>query len=323
MRGFGLLSVCGLLFGSAAVCLAGDAAGTAKRPAITGLAYVRFYESDPAAAKHFYGEWLGLHETNLPGKDGAAGAASFAVGLKQRIEVAPLPQGAESRLAAVGFLTKDVSGMERYLKAHGLPVTRVDADEVDARDPEGNLIAFVGDRRAAAESAGVAGKTRATAMVATGKPGAPTSRRMIHAGWKVKSREAENTFYLELLGFRPYWHGGMDPAKTDWVSLQVPEGTDWIEYMLQGGDHPGQRELGVLDHVSLGTEHMPDVTAQLIANGMADPDQRKTQIGKDGKWQLNVFDPDLSRVEFMEFKPVETACCSAFTAKHPEPGEGQ
>ena len=47
---------------------------------------------------------------------------------------------------------------------------------------------------------------------------------------------------------------------------------------------------------------MPDVTKQLIANGMTDPNQRKSQIGKDGKWQLNVFDPDLSRVEFMEFK---------------------
>ena len=292
--------------------------GSMKRPAITGLAYVRFYESDMPGAKHFYGEWLGLHET-----DDSKGGASFAVGMRQRIEVAPLPQGAESRLASVGFLTKDVAGMQRYLEAHGLKVERVDADEVDVRDPEGNLTAFVGDRRAAAETAGKAGATRATMMVATGKPGAPTSRRMIHAGWKVRSREAENKFYLELLGFRPYWYGGAKPGTTDWVSLQVPEGTDWIEYMLQGGDHPDQRELGVLDHTSLGTEHMPDVTAQLIANGMADPNQRKTQIGKDGKWQLNVFDPDLSRIEFMEFKPVEKACCSEFTAKHPTAGEAQ
>ena len=296
---------------------------TVKRPAITGLAYVRFYESDMMASKHFYGEWLGLHETDAPTKGGNAGGASFAVGMRQRIEIAPLPQGAESRLAAVGFLTRDVNGMGRYLEAHGLKVQRVDADEVDVRDPEGNLMAFVGERRAAAETAGKAGSTRGTEMVAAGKAVAPTSRRMIHAGFKVRSRDAENKFYLELLGFRPYWHGGMDPAKTDWVSLQVPEGTDWIEYMLQGGEHPGQRELGVLDHTSLGTEHMPEVTAQLIANGMTDPNQRKAQIGKDGKWQLNVFDPDQSRVEFMEFKPVQAACCSEFTAKHPGPGDGQ
>ncbi len=313
------------VLGGLAVVVFGAGCGWAQavqRPAITGLAYVRFYESDMAAAKHFYGEWLGLRETDLPGK-GGSGGASFAVGMRQRIEIAPLPSGAESRLASVGFLTKDVAGMRRYLEAHGLKVEAVDADEIDVRDPEGNLTAFVGEKRAAAETAGASGKARATAMVAAGKAGAPTSRRMIHAGFKVQSRDAENRFYLDVLGFRPYWHGGMDPAKTDWVSLQVPEGTDWIEYMLQGGAHPDQRELGVLDHTSLGTEHMPEVTAQLIANGMADPEKRKTQIGKDGKWQLNVFDPDMSRVEFMEFKPVRAACCSEFTAKHPEPGEGQ
>ena len=316
MRAFyGLAVGCGLLIGQTS--WAADASA-ARRPAITGIAYVRFYESDLPAAKHFYGTWLGLSETDDP-----TGAASFRVGLRQRIEVAPLPAGTDSRLAAVGFLTRDVAGMERYLEAHGLKPERVNANEIDVRDPEGNLTAFVGEARAAAQAAGAPGNSRSTVMVAGGKPGAPTSRRMIHAGFKVRSQQAEDSFYRDLLGFRPYWHGGMDPAKTDWVSLQVPDGSDWIEYMLQGGEHPDQRTLGVLDHLSLGTEHMPEVTAQLIANGLTDPEQRKSQIGKDGKWQLNVFDPDLSRVEFMEFKPVATACCSAFTAKHPEPGEAQ
>ena len=33
-------------------------------------------------------------------------------------------------------------------------------------------------------------------------------------------------------------------------------------------------------------------------------------IGRDGKWQLNLYDPDLTRVELMEFKPVRKPCCS-------------
>ena len=34
-------------------------------------------------------------------------------------------------------------------------------------------------------------------------------------------------------------------------------------------------------------------------------DSRRSQIGiKDGMWQFNVYDPDLTRVELMEFKPV-------------------
>ena len=40
-------------------------------------------------------------------------------------------------------------------------------------------------------------------------------------------------------------------------------------------------------------------------------------MGRDGKVQLNLFDPDLTRVEFMEFLPAEKPCCSDFTGKHP------
>jgi hypothetical protein len=36
----------------------------------------------------------------------------------------------------------------------------------------------------------------------------------------------------------------------------------------------------------------------------------KPQIGRDGKWQLNLYDPNLTRVELMEPKPVRKPCCS-------------
>jgi len=38
------------------------------------------------------------------------------------------------------------------------------------------------------------------------------------------------------------------------------------------------------------------------------PEQPK--IGRDGKWQLNLYDPNSTRVELMEPKPVKTPCCS-------------
>jgi hypothetical protein len=38
--------------------------------------------------------------------------------------------------------------------------------------------------------------------------------------------------------------------------------------------------------------------------------REKPKIGRDGKWQLNLYDPNLTRVELMEPKPVETPCCS-------------
>ena len=59
---------------------------------------------------------------------------------------------------------------------------------------------------------------------------------------------------------------------------------------------------------------------QLHKNGL--PPARKfaddkAEIGRDGKWQLNLYDPDGTRVELMEFTPVQTPCCSSYTGPHP------
>lgn len=277
-----------------------------KRPEITGIAFVRFYAADPTAAKAFYGERLGLPEADGPG-----GAMRFSVGMRQGIEVEPLPSAApKSRLAEVGFLTKDVPAMRVFLERHGLKVEEEGKDAIRTTDPEGNPVGFVQEARAAAAG-------RPTEMTPAGKAGAPTSRRIIHAGWEVQSRDAEDAFYLKLLGFRPYWYGGMQEGRTDWVSLQTPEGTDWVEYMLGGKPDASARQLGGMNHVSLGVKDIDDATKQLVANGWTDPQTRKSQMGKDGKMQLNVFDPDQSRVEFMEFQPRQKPCCSEFTAKSP------
>ena len=233
----------------------------------------------------------------------------FAVNARQKIEIVPLPAPAPpNRLAGVAFLTPDVAGMQRYLEAHGVP-SQMEAGELKLRDPEGNPVGFVADRGAGAGDGAKQG---------VGAAPVQTSRRIIHTGYGVHDRQVEDTFYHTLLGFRPYWYGGSHPDKIDWVSLQVPEGSDWLEYMLDfDAGHDSLRQLGVLDHVSLGVNKITDVTDRLVANGWTDAATRKSQIGKDGKWQLNVFDPDQSRVEFMEFKPVQEPCCSKPTADPP------
>jgi hypothetical protein len=43
----------------------------------------------------------------------------------------------------------------------------------------------------------------------------------------------------------------------------------------------------------------------------------KTKIGKDGKGQFNMYDPDGIRVELMNFHATEKPCCSPFTAQDP------
>jgi len=86
---------------------------------------------------------------------------------------------------------------------------------------------------------------------------------MIHAGFLVHNRDAEDHFYRDLLGFRLYWHGGMQPDKTDWVAMQVPDGTDWLEYMLNQPEHPNLKVTGVMNHISLGVVDMKKAQAIL------------------------------------------------------------
>jgi catechol 2,3-dioxygenase-like lactoylglutathione lyase family enzyme len=140
---------------------------------------------------------------------------------------------------------------------------------------------------------------------------------MIHAGLLVHNRELEDHFYRDLLGFRLYWHGGMQPGETDWVAMQVPDGTDWLEYMLNQPEHPDLRLMGVMNHISLGVADMKKAQKILESHGWKEHGEEKVQMGRDGKWQLNLYDPDLSRIELMEFQPVQKPCCAEFTGQHP------
>ncbi len=94
-------------------------------------------------------------------------------------------------------------------------------------------------------------------------------KHIIHMGILVHSRTVEDTFYRDLLGFRPYWFGGMVEGRLDWVSQQTPDSHDWLEYMLSAakGSRPdgsgipadiSQHDLGVLDHLSIGVASVDD-----------------------------------------------------------------
>lgn len=277
-----------------------------KRPAITGIAFFRDYTTDPAAAQKFYGDTLGYQRLR------AEGMWLYPVNRSQWIEVlATPPPQANVRFAAVGITTRDAAGLKRYLEAHDVkPEGPLAHGQFSVRDPEGNLVVFV-----------QAGSAKPVATAAA--PPSAASTRIIHAGFMVHDRDRENAFWQGILGFRPYWHGGHTDDVTDWVSLQVPDGSDWIEYMLNPPPTPTLRQSGVSDHFSLGVARMQDAVDALARNHCEGDNCSKTQIGRDGKVQLNLFDPDQTRVEFMEFTPSHDPCCSPFTAAHPTAAEPQ
>src|SRR5919198_2574130 len=187
---------------------------TVQRPPITGIAYVRIYAKDPAASRRFYTEELRLPAAPCPTED----CTRYQVGADQFIEVVRT-DGQSDGQQLIAFRTTDAEALRRYLAARKVHVPAVARQRQDGSvefavaDAERHGIAFI-QLKVPADERGV------------------ISHRLIHAGVVVHDRAAMDSLYIGILGFRPYWHGGMKPERTDWVSLQVPDGTDWLEYML-------------------------------------------------------------------------------------------
>lgn len=271
-----------------------------QRPKITGIAHVAVYVNDTGRAAHFYQDILGYAkvDTNV-----------FDVNPHQAVEIEQAPKGTEDRIAHIAFATDNAEAMRAYLQSKGVKVPDHVSDGRNASrwfsltDPAGQGIEFIEE------------KAHPFAKPAT----PPASKKIIHVGFLVRDRAAEEHFYKDILGFRPYWHGGMESNRTDWVALQVPDGDVWIEEMLGASPHPDAHELGVLNHFALGVDDINTVIPNLKQHDWkpTGSDQHEPQLGKDGKMQFNIYDPDLTRVEYMSFKPVQKPCCSDFTGPHP------
>jgi catechol 2,3-dioxygenase-like lactoylglutathione lyase family enzyme len=274
-----------------------------QRPHILGIDHVSFYTTAPDGVKNLFGNILGL-ASESPVE--AGGSVRYIVG-SQWVGYSPAPDPKTSdRMDHVALATDDIVALQAYLTGQGIKVPQIQERSDHSRyflveDPEGHRIEFV---------------QRVKSKAATGSASA-VSHHMIHAGFLVYHRDAEDHFYRDILRFRPYWHGGMKDNQTDWVAMQVPDGTDWVEYMLNQPEHPDLRLTGVMNHISLGVADMKKAQAILESHGWKPHDSEKAQMGKDGKWQLNIYDPDFTRIELMEFKPVQKPCCSDFTGPHP------
>jgi catechol 2,3-dioxygenase-like lactoylglutathione lyase family enzyme len=263
---------------------------------------VSFYTTAPDGVQKLYADILGLASA-APVEPG--GTLRFVVG-QQWVGYSPAPDPkATDRMDHVALATDNIAELRKYLTVQGIKVPQIQGRSDHTlffmvTDPDGHAIEFVEREKGEAAPAAAA-----------------VSRHIIHAGFLVYHREAEDHFYRDILGFRPYWHGGMKDTQTDWLALQVPDGTDWIEYMLNQPEHADLRLTGVMNHISLGVVDMKKAQAILESHGWKPHGEEEAKLGKDGKWQLNLYDPDLVRVELMEFKPAQKPCCSDFTGPHP------
>jgi lactoylglutathione lyase len=277
----------------------------AARPRIIGVAHIGLETNDMAAAREFYGHGLGYQEPfHLDKPAGGLMLTYFKVNDHQYIEVFPdLKSETQDRLSHIAFETTDIRQLRDYLASHDVKVPASVPQGRDGnlsmmlKDPDGHNVEFVQYMPGSLHSSNF-GKFLADTRV---------SKHMIHVGVTVKDRAAADRFYKDILGFQSIWYGGMTNDRTDWVDMRVPDGTDWLEYMLNV-HNPSPKQLGVMHHLALGVDNIQQSYKEVLANGLKPPQPPK--IGRDGKWQLNLYDPNYTRAELMEFKPVETPCCS-------------
>ena len=272
------------------------------RPKILGIAAAHFYSTDVPAARKFY--QLILHPAEPCSWCKQTGNTPILVtlpsGQRATFTAAPTP-APKDLLWEVTLATDNAKAMKEYLKANGVAIEKSlkgDASAFTIKDAEGHRLGFV--------------------QVSAGwSPSNTDALRLMHAGFIVNDRPAEDHFYKDILGFHLYWHGGMKEDVDQWVAMQVPNGTDWIEYMLRIPPDANKHTIGVNNHIALGVVDIHETEKRLIADGWKPTEQPK--VGRDGKWQLNLYDPDETRTEFMEFTPKEKPCCSDFNGTHPGP----
>jgi catechol 2,3-dioxygenase-like lactoylglutathione lyase family enzyme len=281
-----------------------DQSASAERPPIIGIAHVGFFVADISKAEEFYGHTLGFEHFSLDKPTGGLMLNYYKVNDHQYIEIYPGLKGDEQdRLSHVAFETTDAVKMRDYLAAKGIKAPSSLKPGLDKNisfmvdDPEGRKVEFVQYMPGSIHN------------VRFGKlePDTRVSDHMIHAGFVVHDRAAEDRFYKDVLGFSVMWYGGMKDDQVNWVDMRVPDGDDWLEYMLNV-TNPSPKTRGVNNHIALGVKKIQDADKTVEARLATPPE--KPKIGRDGKWQLNLYDPNLTRVEMMEFKPVETPCCS-------------
>lgn len=274
------------------------------RPRITGISHVGYFVSDLPKAIAFWHDLLGFDESYDLKKQGSDDVriAFIKINDHQHIELFnEAPTAAPNMMSHVCFTVDDLEQMRAYLRAKGFDVkpnngakTRAGDYAFEIRDPDGTLIEFVESLPTGME-AQAAGKFMPAARIATS---------IYHVGFLAGNSEKSIAFYHDILGFNETWRGASDPKELSWINMQVPDGNDYIELMLYG---KLPTTFGGKNHISLV---VPDVQKS-IADLEARPAYKTygkpidMHVGKNGKRQVNLYDPDGTRVELMEARTVD------------------
>ena len=263
-----------------------------SRPHIFGITRVQIFAKDVAATRDFYVKVLNhAHDCNWCEDEPDRG---LSVNIAQAIVLSATPSLTPSNtIDEVTFVTDDLPLLRRYFRYHKLIVNKPNKpkdDYLTVIDPEGHRIAFV-ERSAKLEK-----------LLST----YASEMRLFYVGFTVHDRDAEDRFYKDILGFKVCQPDGVSDDEANLVDLRVPDGTDRLEYILGEPPNSDHHPLGVVDRIALSIENIKSATEQLWDDRVL-PILQEPKIGRDGKLQLDLYDPDGTRVELREFVPQQEA----------------
>jgi lactoylglutathione lyase len=283
-----------------------------KRPRITGIAHAAFYVSDIGKARAFYKDFLGYSEPReLKNADGSLSRTFIKINDRQYVELFPEKEKGGDRLAHISIETDDAEAMRRYLGSRGVKVPakaakgRVGNLSFNVKDPDGHTVEvtqYLPDSDLMNAKGLFIGPKR-------------ISERMAHVGILVGTLQPAMDFYGKILGFEETWRGTRDPQQLSWVNMKVPEGDDYIEFMLYK-ELPAPDKRGSQHHICL---YVPDIEKALAELKQRKGYERPMEIrtGVNRKRQLNLFDPDGTRVELMEPNTIDGKPAPPSTAPPP------
>ena len=274
-----------------------------KRPRITGVAHLAIYAHDVEKTLAFYHDFLGYNESfRIKRAGGELHLAFVKISDRQFIEVFPEKEASTDRLNHIALEVEDAEAMRAYLASRGVkvpekvPVGRIGNANFNIIDPDGHTVEIVQYLPG--------GKS----MLDRGKnlPEARISPRMTHVGIAVGALDKAMAFYGDILGFRETWRGSSNGKQLNWVNLKVPDGDDYVEFMLYK-EPPTLSRLGTLHHLCLEVPDVAAAQATLAARPAHKEYSRELEVktGVNRKRQLNLYDPDGTRIELMEPKTVD------------------
>ena len=288
-----------------------------QRPKLIGDAHIALFVSNIDSARAFYGDFLGFHEPYvLKNLDSSLSMTFFKVNENQYIEIFPTLKFGQDRLNHIAFETTNAEQMRLYLASKGVQVpekvntVRIGNTSFSIKDNEGHTVEFT-----QYEPSGWTRREQGKFLADN-----PISKRMMHMGILVGNAKESIDFYSNILGLNEFWRGNAKSSNVvSWLNMKLPESKDYLEFMLYT-DLPAPDHRGAQNHICLEVYDIEKTFAQLNNSPFRKNYTMSIEIktGINRKRQINLYDPDGTRIELMEDRTINGLATPSTTLPLPE-----